>query len=47
MRTLFIAGNWKMNPASTEAAVALAEAVKAGVGTATDVRVASARPPSS
>ena len=30
MRTLLIAGNWKMNPTTTEAAVALAEAVKSG-----------------
>ena len=35
MRTLLIAGNWKMNPASRAEAVALAEAVKAGVGQAT------------
>jgi len=39
MRTLLIAGNWKMNPAAREEAVALAGAVKAGVGQATDVRV--------
>ncbi|MFO0908417.1 MAG: triose-phosphate isomerase [Isosphaeraceae bacterium] len=39
MRALLIAGNWKMNPATVDAAVALAEAVKSGVGTATDVRV--------
>ena len=39
MRTLLIAGNWKMNPATRAEAVALAEAVKAGVGQATDVRV--------
>ena len=32
MRTLLIAGNWKMNPATRAEAVALAEAVKAGVG---------------
>ena len=32
MRTLLIAGNWKMNPTSTETAVALAEGVKTGVG---------------
>ena len=44
MRTLFIAGNWKMNPATAEAAVALAEAVKAGVGQAVDVRVAICPP---
>ena len=44
MRPLFIAGNWKMNPTTAEAAVALAEAVKAGVGQATDVRVAVCPP---
>jgi triosephosphate isomerase len=38
MRTLLIAGNWKMNPASRSEAVALAEAIKPGVGAATDVR---------
>ncbi|MFI5454163.1 MAG: triose-phosphate isomerase [Isosphaerales bacterium] len=37
MRTLLIAGNWKMNPATRSEAVALAEAVKAGVGQATEV----------
>ncbi|MDX2038457.1 MAG: triose-phosphate isomerase [Isosphaeraceae bacterium] len=44
MRPLFIAGNWKMNPGTTETATALAEAVKAGVGQATDVRVALCPP---
>jgi triosephosphate isomerase len=44
MRVLFIAGNWKMNPSTQEAAVALAEAVKGGVGQATDVRVAVCPP---
>src|SRR4051812_27648834 len=44
MRPLFIAGNWKMNPATGEAAVALAEAVKAGVGQSTEVRVALCPP---
>jgi len=44
MRTLFIAGNWKMNPASEAAAVALAEEVKAGVGPETAVRVALCPP---
>src|SRR3954453_5439950 len=44
MRVPFIAGNWKMNPGTTEAALALAEAVKAGVGQATDVRVAVCPP---
>ena len=38
MRTLLIAGNWKMNPGARSEAVALAEAVKAGVGQATEVR---------
>jgi triosephosphate isomerase len=44
MRPLFIAGNWKMNPSSQEAAVALAEAVKVGVGTMAEVRVAVCPP---
>jgi triosephosphate isomerase len=44
MRALFIAGNWKMNPATADAAVALASAVKAGVGQAADVRVAVCPP---
>jgi triosephosphate isomerase len=44
MRTLFVAGNWKMNPSSIEAALALAEEVKAGVGQAVDVRVAVCPP---
>jgi triosephosphate isomerase len=44
MRTLLIAGNWKMNPSTTEGAVALAEGVKTGLGTATDVHVAVAPP---
>src|SRR5262249_10585331 len=44
MRTLFIAGNWKMNPTTAKAAVELAEAVKAGVGTMTEVRVALCPP---
>jgi triosephosphate isomerase len=44
MRPLFIAGNWKMNPTTAEAAVALAEAVKSGVGQSTDVRVAVCPP---
>src|SRR3954463_10901461 len=44
MRVLFIAGNWKMNPPTAEAASALATAVKAGVGQATDVRVAVCPP---
>jgi triosephosphate isomerase len=44
MRTLFIAGNWKMNPTTATAAVALAEAVKAGVGPMTEVRVAVCPP---
>jgi triosephosphate isomerase len=44
MRTLLIAGNWKMNPSTTEAAVSLAEGVKAGLGAATDVHVALCAP---
>jgi triosephosphate isomerase len=43
-RPLFIAGNWKMNPPTSEAAVTLAGAVKAGVGQAADVRVAVCPP---
>ena len=44
MRVLFIAGNWKMNPATAEEATALAIAVKTGVGQAIDVRVAVCPP---
>ena len=44
MRTLFIAGNWKMNPTSREAAVNLADAVKTGVGQAANVHVAICPP---
>ena len=44
MRLLFIAGNWKMNPATRDAAIELAEAVKAGVGQAADVHVAVCPP---
>lgn len=44
MRTLFIAGNWKMNPAGVGAAVELAEKVKSGVGTETKVHVAVCPP---
>lgn len=40
MRTKFIAGNWKMNPASLAEAVDLATKVKAGVGNSTAVHVA-------
>jgi triosephosphate isomerase len=43
-RTIFLAGNWKMNPVSSAAAVALADAVKAGVGQAADVMVAVCPP---
>jgi triosephosphate isomerase len=39
MRSILIAGNWKMNPPARSAAVALAEAVKIGVGQAATVRV--------
>ena len=38
MRTLLIAANWKMNPGGRAEAVALAQAVKAGIGHATAVR---------
>ncbi len=44
MRTLFIAGNWKMNPSAIDEAVALAEGVKAGVGNESKVRVAVCPP---
>ena len=44
MRTLFVAGNWKMNPPTLEAAVKLADEVKVGVGQAVDVRVAICPP---
>ena len=40
MRTLFIAGNWKMNPGTRADAVSLAKAVKDGVGADVSVRVA-------
>jgi triosephosphate isomerase len=39
MRTLLIAGNWKMNPPSRSEAIALAQEVKAGVGASADVHV--------
>jgi len=44
MRSLFIAGNWKMNPATAKDAVSLAEAVKNGVGSTSEVRVAVCPP---
>ena len=44
MRPLLIAGNWKMNPNTEAEAVALAEAVKAGVGQDHAVRVAVCPP---
>jgi len=44
MRPLFIAGNWKMNPATAKEAVTLAEAIKNGFGPAADVRVAVCPP---
>ena len=44
MRTLFVAGNWKMNPGTAEAAVALAGEVKAGVGQSAAVMVAVCPP---
>ncbi len=43
-RPLFIAGNWKMNPTVRESAVALAEAVKVGVGQDHSVHVAVCPP---
>ena len=43
-RTLFIAGNWKMNPNSLDDAVKLAEAVKVGVGPMGEVQVALCPP---
>jgi len=39
MRSLLIAGNWKMNPAARSEALALAGLVKSGVGQATLVHV--------
>jgi triosephosphate isomerase (TIM) len=39
VRTLLIAGNWKMNPGAGVDAEALAQAVKRGVGQSTGVRV--------
>jgi triosephosphate isomerase (TIM) len=44
MRTLLIAGNWKMNPPSRSEAIALAEAVKVGVGAVADVHVIACPP---
>jgi triosephosphate isomerase len=44
MRPLLIAGNWKMNPGTADAAIALAEGVKAGVGQSADVRAVVAPP---
>jgi triosephosphate isomerase len=44
MRTLLIAGNWKLNPLTSENAIALTEGVKAGLGTASDVHVAVCPP---
>src|SRR3954451_22650441 len=44
MRALFIAGNWKMNPATPDAAAGLAEEVKRGVGQEARVRVAVCPP---
>ncbi len=38
-RTLLIAGNWKMNPSTRAEAAALAQEVKAGVGSNTQVHV--------
>jgi triosephosphate isomerase (TIM) len=39
MRTLLIAGNWKMNPPTRDEATALTQEVKAGVGASADVHV--------
>jgi triosephosphate isomerase (TIM) len=39
MRTLLIAGNWKMNPPTRDEAAALAQEVKAGVGSSVDIHV--------
>jgi triosephosphate isomerase len=39
VRTLLIAGNWKMNPGARTEALALAQAVKVAVGQSTVVRV--------
>ena len=44
MRPLFIAANWKMNPPTRDAAVALAREVRAGVGVETTPRVAVCPP---
>jgi triosephosphate isomerase len=44
MRPKFLAGNWKMNPPTLAEAVALAEAVKAGVGQEAVLRVAICPP---
>jgi triosephosphate isomerase len=44
MRPLFIAGNWKMNPSTREAALVLAREVKAGVGAEVSPRVAVCPP---
>ena len=44
MRTLFIAGNWKMNPTTAEAAAALAETVKNELGPSGEVMVALCPP---
>ncbi len=43
-RTKFIAGNWKMNPGTLEEAVALATAVKNGLGDTGNVHVALCPP---
>lgn len=44
MRPLLIAGNWKMNPGTLAEALALAQAVKEGVGIKVDVRAAVCPP---
>ncbi len=43
-RKIFIAGNWKMNPGTSEQAKALAQAVRVGVGSASEVEVALGAP---
>ncbi len=44
MRTLFLAGNWKMNPSTLDEARALAEAIRDGVGPTSPVSIAICPP---
>lgn len=44
VRTIFIAGNWKMNPTTAQAAVELAEQIKAGVSLSFPIHVALCPP---